>query len=255
MVNGIDLDKGAGAWTTTGEQTGILRGSFLADGDPQIVEADKLGVKIAAVDKTADSTMKIKITLPSPPLKPGTTLTFRVDKTNAETKKTVQGVPFSFQVPKPAEGTELSLGNVFPNADATVNVKGANFSDNTKVLLFSDPDKLSDPAKADVTLSKNDVKSVKSDEIVIDLCQVKNFDFDKKWTVKIQDGAQVAPQSQPLNAPAAAKNKCAKPAGGGSATQPQGTVESPPPGGSPAPTPAMKPKPNGGGKQQKKGSQ
>ena len=240
MVNGIDLDKGVGAWTTTGDQTGILRGSFLANGDPQIVEADTLGIKIAAVDKTADSTMKIKITLPNPPLKPGTTLTFRVDKTNAETKKTVQGVPFSFQVPKPVEGTELSLGNVFANDDATVNVKGANFSDNTKVLLFSDPAKVSDPAKADVSLSKNDVKSVKSDEIVIDLCQVKNFDFDKKWTVKIQDGAQVAPQSQPLNAPAAAKSKCPNTGGGSSAAQPQGAAKGK--SGSTAPAPGKNPK-------------
>jgi hypothetical protein len=253
-VNGVDLDKGPGGWTTSGDQTGILRGSFLANGEPQIVENDS-GVKIVALDKSADSTMKIKITLPNPPLKPGTTLTFRVDKTNAETKKTVQGVPFPFSIPSAPQGTELSLGNVLANDDATVNVKGAIFSDNTKVLLFSDPDKVSDPAKADVTLSKNDVKSVKSDEIVIDLCQVKSFDFDKTWTVKVQDGAQTAPLSPTFKPSAAAKNKCAKPAGGNSATQPQGTVRGPAAGGRPAPTPATKPKPNGRAKQQKKGSQ
>jgi hypothetical protein len=254
MVNAVELDGGPVAWNSSGDKTGILRGSFLATGAPQIVEADKLGISnLAATDATSDSILKFKMTLKNP-IAPGTTVTFRVDKTNEETKKTVQGVPSPFQVPKLTEGTELSLGNVFANDDATVRITGANFSDNTKVLLFSDPTKVSDPAKADISLSKNDVKSVKSDEIVIDLCQVKNFDFDKKWTVKVQDGAQVTPQSQPLNAPAAAKNKCAKAENGSSAAQPQGAAKGK--SGSMAPAPGKTPaKQDGSAKQQKKASQ
>jgi hypothetical protein len=259
MVNAVELDGGPAAWNSSGDKTGILRGSFLTTGAPQIVEADKLGISnLVATDATSDSILKFKMTLKNG-LTPGTSMTFRVDKTNDETKKTVQGVPLPFQVPKLVEGTELSLANALANDDATVNVKGANFSDNTTVLLFANAANASDPTKADFKLKKGDagVKSVSSSEIVIDLCQVKSFDFDKTWTVKVQDGAQIAPLSPTFKPSAAAKNKC-KSAGGGGTTQPQTTTGTGTQSGGTQPTTASPPppkrrNPNGNGQPKKTG--
>lgn len=257
IVNAVEIEGGVAAWGSSGEKTITLKGNFLATGDPQIVEADKLKIsKLTVVDNTSDSTLQFKATL-SDPLTPGTTLTFRVDKTNNETKKTVQGVPFEFHVPKPVEGTELSLGNVFANADGTVTVRGANFSDNTKVLLFSDATKASDPKKADIEVGNGKFKSKKSDEIVIDLCNLDNFAFDKIWTLRVEDGNQYPSQSQTLTPPAAAKNTCKPSGGSASSAQVQGAAKgkSGKPGAAPAkatPSPAPTPSPSGTGKKQKK---
>jgi hypothetical protein len=253
-VSGVDLDGGPAAWSTGGDKTGVLRGSFVATGTPQIVEADKLGISnLAAVDNTNDSTLKFKMTLKSP-VPPGTTLTFRIDKTNNETKKTVKGVPFPFSVPTPPPSTSMDVSNALTK-DNILSVFGQNFADTTdqplKVLFFSDPAKTT----PDATVAKADFKQQTTTQIDIDLCTVKGLSLDDStWTVKVQEGSVNAAHSATFKAPASAKSKCPKTGGASPAAQPQGAAKAqgggttPPPGKTTA-------RASANGKPQKKGGQ
>jgi hypothetical protein len=251
-VNGVELDGGAAAWTSSGDVTGTLRGSFLATGTPQIVEAKTLGINITAVDNTADSAMKIKITLPKPPLNTKTVLTFRVDKTNDESKKTVQGQTYQFTVPEPPPAATMDLTNALTK-DNILSVIGSGFADTTdqplKVLLFSDPSKTT----ADATLAKADFKQQTATQIDIDLCTVKGLSLDDStWTVKVQEGSANSAHSATFKAPAAAKSKCPNAGDGSSAAKPQAAVNGQ--NGGATPTPG-KTEATSSGKQQKKASQ
>jgi hypothetical protein len=218
-VNGVELDGGAAAWSSSGDKTGTLRGSFLATGAPQIVEADKLAISnLEATDNTNDSMLKLKMSLKNP-LAPGTVLTFRVDKTNAETKRTVQGVPFTFSVPTPPPSTSMDVSNALTK-DNILSVFGQNFADTTNqplnVLLFSDPAKTT----ADAKLAKADFKQQTPTQIDIDLCAVKGLSLDDSiWTVKVQEGSVNSAHSATFKALASAKGKCPKAGNDSSAAQ------------------------------------
>ncbi|MGZ4900564.1 MAG: hypothetical protein ACXV8X_12980, partial [Candidatus Angelobacter sp.] len=259
-INALEMDGGNAVWASAGKKSGTLRGSFLTTGVPQIAEADKLGIgDLAVVDNTNDAALKFKMTLKNP-LNPGTVLTFKVVKTDAETKKSVESMPFTFTTPAPPEGTTMDVSEALTrDKDSMLNVKGRNFADTPdqplKVLLFSGAAKPADPTKAKFTLTKADFKQQTRDQIDIDLCTIKDFPLDDStWTVMVQEGDLTSSGSPTFKAFASAKSKCPKTGNASPAAKPQGTGQGQ--GSSPTPAPVKDPPPaNGGGKKQKKGSQ
>jgi hypothetical protein len=258
-INALEMDGGNAVWSSAGKKTGTLRGSFLNGGKPQIAEAEKLGIsELDSTDNTNDTALKFTMTLKSP-LKPGTVLTFKVTKTNAETKKSVESMPFPFTVPALAGGTTMDVSDAITrDKDDILTIKGRNFADTAeqplKVLLFSGATKPADPAKANFTLTKANFQQQNPDEIDIDLCTIKDFQLDDStWTVMVQQGDSTSTVFPTFKAFASAKDKCPKTENGSAAAKPQTTTKGQ--GSSTVPGPGKNPPTtSGGGKKQKKGT-
>jgi len=259
-INALEMDGGNAVWASAGKKTGTLRGSFLNGGKPQIAEAEKLGIsELDSTDNTNDTALKFTMTLKSP-LKPGSVLTFKVTKTNAETKKSVESMPFPFTVPAPAGGTTMDVSDAITrDIDNILTIKGRNFADTAeqplKVLLFSGATKPADPAKANFTLTKASFKQQTPAEIDIDLCTIKNFQLDDStWTVMVQQGDSTSTVFPTFKAFASAKDKCPKTENGSAAAKPQTATKGQ--GSSTVPAAGKNPPAaSGGGKKQKKSTQ
>ena len=97
----VDMDDGSNnldKWNKSGKQTGVIHGTYLSGGDPEIAEDKDLGItEIETIPDTSTDTelhftMTLKDTIPS-----GKKLTFRVKKTNTS-GNAVESLPYVFVV-------------------------------------------------------------------------------------------------------------------------------------------------------------
>ncbi len=124
-ITSVEIDTPAdktssSMWQAAGTLTGVIRGSFLSNGTPEIVGSEDLGIKIAAVaDGSTDTALHFKITLSKALPATQTKLTFQVKKTKGGTSVQSANYDYALTVSASSDKTNTTKTNpeVTPGPD------------------------------------------------------------------------------------------------------------------------------------------